>query len=149
MAWIAIDTDDVKTRLAGAEVTALQSSALASGQADPLPEIVTQVVDEVRGYIAAGGFALEEGSKIPSKLLSAALAIIRYRCATRLPVKSFLTEDRVRENEAAIRLLERVSDGKFAVEEPVTEEDEASGGSSPSMSDTKAHDFGSDSQDGA
>jgi phage gp36-like protein len=147
MAWQAISTDDIKTRLTGSEVSSLQTAALASGQSDPLPEIVTQVVDEIRGYIAAGGFTLEEGEKLPSKLVSAALAIIRYRIATRLPVKSFLDENRVRENESALRLLERVADGKFAIEEPVTAEDEAVGSSSPSLT-SKTRYFKNSDQDG-
>jgi phage gp36-like protein len=128
MAWIAITESDVKTRLAGAELSALQTAALASGQSDPLPELIAQVVDEVRGYIAAGGFTLGEGTVVPQKLKSATLAIIRYRVATRLPAKSFLNEDRVREYQDAIRLLEQVARGQFVVEEPTTPEDEPQGG---------------------
>jgi len=135
MAWQTISTDNVKTRLAGAEVAALQTAALAEGQSDPLPEIVQTVVDEVRGYIAAGGFSLGAAGTLPSKLVSAALAIVRYRVCTRLPVKSLLTEQRVRENDAAVRLLERVADGKFMVEDPVDLDTEASGGASPSFAD--------------
>lgn len=147
MAWQSLTTDDVKTRLAGAEVAALQSAALASGQTDPIPDIITAVVDEVRGYIAAGGITLGAAGTIPSKLVSAALAIVRYRVCTRLPVKSLLTEDRVRENEAAIRLLERVADGKFAVEEPTTADTEAIGAPSPSFAE-KTLTFDRDSQEG-
>jgi phage gp36-like protein len=121
MTWITITASDVKTRLTGVELTALQSVALASGQADPLDEVVSQVIDEVRGYVAANPKnTLGDAGTIPPKLLSAALAIIRYRLATRLPVKSILTEQRVKENEAAIRLLERIADNKFAIEDPVT-----------------------------
>ena len=121
MAWIAITPDDVKTRLTGAEVAALKSVALAPGQGDPLDEIIAHVTNEVRGYVAANvKNTLGAAGTIPAKLLSAALAIIRYRVATRLPTKSLLTEDRVRENDAAIRLLERVADDKFAIEDPIT-----------------------------
>ena len=148
MAWQEITTDNVKTRLTGAELTALQSAALSSGQVDPLPEIIVQVVDEARGYIAAGGFTLESGTKIPSKLLSAVLAIIRYRLATRLPVKSLLDENRIKENDNAIRLLEKVSDRKFLIEEPTAASSETIGSPSPSMS-TKTRVFDRDSQDGA
>jgi phage gp36-like protein len=119
MSWSAITATEVKTRLTGAELTALQTVALASGQTDPLVEIIEQVVDEVRGYISANtSNTLGASGTVPSKLISAALAIIRYRLCTRLPVKSLLTEDRVKENEAAIRLLEQVAAGKFAIEDP-------------------------------
>jgi hypothetical protein len=147
MAWTTITVENVKTRLTGAELTALQSSALASGQSDPLPEICVQVVDEVRGYIAAGGFALETGTTVPSKLLGASLAIIRYRLATRLPVKSLLDDNRVKENEAAIRLLESVAARRFLIEEPTTASTEAIGGPVPSMS-AKTRTYKRTDQDG-
>lgn len=147
MSWQTITTDLVKTRLAGPEVSALQTAALASGQTDPLPEIVTQVVDEVRGYVSAGGYTLGTGATVPSKLLSATLAIIRYRLSTRLPVKSLITEDRKNENDAAIRLLERVADGKFAVEEPETASTEQAGGASPSVTERTRY-FSRECQDG-
>lgn len=44
---------------------------------------------------------------------------------------SLLTEVRKKENDAAIELLERVADGKFAIEEPVTESEESIGAPSP------------------
>lgn len=123
MAWSTLTSSDVKTRLTGAELAALQTAALAAGQTDPLPDILAQVTSEARGYIAANPKnSLGAAGTLPSKLLSAALAIIRYRLATRLPVKSLLTEDRVKENEQAIRLLEQVAADKFAVEDPVSGE---------------------------
>jgi phage gp36-like protein len=133
MAWTTLTAADVKTKLTGPEVSAVQTAALASGQSDPLVEIVEQVVDEVRGYIAAGGYNLGDGTTVPSKLVSATLSIIRYRLATRLPVKTLLTTDRVEENKEAIRLLERVADGKFVVEEPTTVSTESLASPTPSM----------------
>lgn len=147
MAWQAITTDDVKTRLAGAEVAALQSSALAVGQTDPLPEVVGQVVDEVRGYVAAGGNTLDAAGTVPSKLVGATLAIIRYRLATRLPISGLLTEERKAENDAAIRLLERVADRKFAVEEAAAPSSEVIGAPGPKVTGKTLH-YGRNSQDG-
>jgi phage gp36-like protein len=132
MAWIAITEQDVQTRLTGPELSAMKSAALAQGQSGILAEVIEQVVDEVRGYVAAhAANQLGASQTIPQKLLSASLAIIRYRLATRLPVKSLLTEDRVKENDAAIALLQRAADGKFAVEEPVTLDTETTGAPSP------------------
>ena len=147
MAWQTLSSENVKTRLTGPELSALQSAALASGQADPLPEIITAVIDEVRGYISAGGHALETGITVPSKLVSASLAIIRYRLATRLPVKSLLDENRVREYQDAQKLLERVADGRFAIEEPVTETTEVQGAPKPSFAD-KTLSYDRTSEDG-
>ena len=147
MAWRIITEADVKTRLAGAELNACQTAALADGQTDPLPDIITAVVDEIRGYIAAGGNTLGAAGTIPSKLISAALAIVRYRLATRLPVRSLLTEERKSENTDAIRLLERVADGKFRIEEATAADTESSSAPGPSMG-TKTRNFDRTSQDG-
>lgn len=149
MAWITITTDDVKTRLSGPELTALQTVALSDGQSDPLPEIVSQVVDECRGYVAAcASNTLGDGETIPEKLLGAALAMIRYRLATRLPTKRLLTDERVDENKGAVRLLERVADCKFAIEEPETPEaDEKISSPKPSMC-TRTRNFTDSTQDG-
>lgn len=134
MAWTSITIETLKTRNAGAEVEALRSAALADGQADPVPEIIQMVVDEVRGYIAAANVSLGEGATIPSKLLLAAINRIRFEAATRMPGGSLLDDDRRSSNTAAVRLLERVSEGKFTVEEPTTVEDEAIARTSSGMS---------------
>lgn len=123
MSWQTITSDSVLSKLSGAELSAIQTAALGTNQTDPVPGIIAAVVDEVRGYVAANpDNRLGAEGMVPSKLVSATLALIRYRVCTRLPVKSLLTEDRVREKDDAIRLLERVADGRFAVEDPVTGE---------------------------
>lgn len=129
MAWTTLTESDVKTRLAGAELTAFTTVALASGQTTPLTPLITQVVDEVRGYCAVRN-TLGEGATIPSKLVTAAVDILRYRLTTRLPIK--VTEERKAEYANAIALLRDVAAGRFAIEEPETVEDEVqqSGGSS-------------------
>jgi phage gp36-like protein len=147
MAWQTVTDSDIVTRLAGAEIDALRETALADDQSDPVPEIVDQVVEEVRGYVAAGGYTLGAGATIPGKLLSAALAICRFRAATRLPTEAFLTESRKTEYRDAVRLLERVADGKFAIEEPAEASDETSSGPSPSF-ETPSNVFQPSNQDG-
>lgn len=123
MSWQNLTPSDVLSKLSGAELSALQSAALGSGQTDPVPGIISAVVDEVRGYIAANpNNRLGSAGMVPSKLVSATLAIIRHRVCTRLPLKSLLTEERISEKADAIRLLERVADGRFAIEDPVTGE---------------------------
>lgn len=147
MAWTTITVEQVKTRLAGAELTAVQSAALADAQTDPLPEIVVQVVDEIRGYCAAGGVTLGLANTIPCKLVGAALAIIRYRLCTRLPVRSLLTDARVDENRDALTLLSRVADQKFSVEEPTEASTEQASAPAPSMT-PKTLNYGRTSQEG-
>ena len=135
MAWQTISEETLNEKMVGAEVAALQTAALATGQDNPIPTTIARVVDEVRGYIAAGGFSLEEGVYVPSKLVDATLTIIGWRAAQRLNVKSILSDARRDEYDKAIRLLERVADGKFAIEEPSIEDDESLGAPSPSFND--------------
>lgn len=119
MSWIEITTDDVQRKLAGAELTALKTKALSAGQEDPLPDIISDVVGEIRGYVAAcASNRLGSGATIPEKLKSAALAMIRFRLATRLPVASLLTDDRRKENSDALSLMRDVAGCRFAIEEP-------------------------------
>lgn len=127
MAWAALSTDDVKTRVAGAELTAYETAALASGQANPVPLLILQVVAEVRGYIAAcASNTLDaDATKIPDKLKAAALDIIRYRITTRLPIP--VTEDRRREYEDALRLLRDTAACNFSIDDPSSGEEMAGG----------------------
>ena len=86
MAWITLSTEDIRSRLAAAELSALSSAALAEGQSDPLPEVITQVVDQIRGSIAGNQQnTLGPSGTLPERLKSAALNIIRFELATRLP----------------------------------------------------------------
>ena len=147
MAWISITETDVQTRLAGAELSALKTAALADGQTNPLTEIIEQVVDEIRGYVAAcERNTLGEGTTIPQKLLATALAMIRFRLSTRLPGFR-VDENRRSENEQAIRLLERVAACRFANEEPEEEATETVPSPSPSIG-TRTRNFEAADQDG-
>jgi phage gp36-like protein len=121
MSWSALTAAQVQQRFVSAELSKL-SDYLAAGQTDPVPEEISNGIAEVRGYIAAGGFPLGAGGTIPAKLVSAALSIIVFRVASRLPDSALVTDTRRRLYEDAVALLERVADRKFAVESP-TESD--------------------------
>lgn len=132
MSWITIAESDVITKLSGPEIAAMKTAALQAAQANPLPGVITQVVKEIRGSVAAcQRNTLGEGETIPDELLGAAISRIRYELATRLPVASLLTEDRRAANREALRLLERTADCKFNIVQPATASaDQASGGNS-------------------
>ncbi len=120
MPWTTLTPDDLLRGLTGAERSALQTAALGSGQADPLPGIIADVVAEARGYIAANkSNVLGVGNTIPEKLRAALIARVRFEAFTRLPIgRSLLTEDRVKANSDAVTLLRDVAAGRFAIEEP-------------------------------
>jgi phage gp36-like protein len=121
MAWITLTDADLETRFAGAELAALRQKALSSGQGDPVPVVLAEVVDLVRGYVAGHQVnQLGVGATVPAKLKTAALSIVRYELLNRLGMR--VSEDRKQAYLDAIRLLEQVARGQFAVDEPVEAE---------------------------
>lgn len=119
MSWITLTETDVITKLSGPEIAAMKTAALQSGQANPLPPIIEQIVTELRGYLGAcENNVLGLAGTIPDELEGAAISRIRFELATRLPVKSLLTDDRREANRAALTLLRDVAACKFAVVQP-------------------------------
>lgn len=117
MAWIPVTADDIGTRLADPELDAARNALVAAG--DPLPDIVSAVVAEVRGRVAANrANRLGPAGTIPDELLNAALALVRGRLLSRLPVASLMTEDRRAEIKSAEQLLRDVAAGSFVVSLP-------------------------------
>jgi hypothetical protein len=120
MAWIEITEDDVKTRLAGAELSALTGAALAGGQTSPLADVIAQVTREVRGYVAGcAANTLGDGATIPDELLGAALALVREGLASRLP-RFPLDETRREQARAARAQLRDAADCRLKVAGPET-----------------------------
>ena len=122
MSWINLTEADVLTRLTGPELAAMKSAALGAGQTNPLPEVITQVVREVRGYVAACvRNRLGEGETIPDELAIAAIVRVRYELATRLPVSALLTDARKEANRDAVNLFKECAAGRFLLVAPATE----------------------------
>ncbi|GAB4180101.1 MAG: hypothetical protein Fur0032_20950 [Terrimicrobiaceae bacterium] len=152
--WITITEEHIKTRLAGPELVAFKSAALAEGQtgADVLADVTSQVVDRVRGYCAQavkGGYLKEMGAAgtVPSRLVNVTANIIRYELATRLPgMRKLIDELRQKQQDRDVQLLEQVASGKFAAEDPEGEETAVSVPSPTISGRTKQ--YGRDSQDG-
>lgn len=119
MPWISLTVADVNTRLAGAELTALQSAALATGQPDPTEDIVGKVIKECRGRLR-NQTRLEEGNTIPDNWAHHCLAVIRYRLYTRLPLAQFLTAPRQREYDDAMEAFKQL--GPILPDEPTVAE---------------------------
>lgn len=143
MSWLPLTPETVVAKVNGPELSALRTAALRSGQADPLGEILAEVVQEIRGYVAAGGFALGPADTIPAKLCGAALVMIRYRLYSRLPGYRSVTDARWHDNEDAQMLLRQVARGRFRVAEPGEEADTPL----PRLT-TRARSFSRDQQEG-
>jgi hypothetical protein len=131
MAWAALTAAEIKTRLSGPELTALQGSALASGQSDPTPEVIAQVTNLIRGYIAVK-YPLGTAGTLPPEIKDAAIAIARWRLIGRIGIGGaggmMSSEPRKAEYEEAIALVKSIAEGKFAIElpDPIDETEHAS-----------------------
>lgn len=142
MAWIPITEARILTKVSGAELDALRAAALAEGQVDPVAEIISQVTDEIHGYIPAH-VTRGAADTVPSRLMGAALDRCVWEIMKR-PGASIIDdggESRAKANAAAIKLFERVSDGKFAIEDPETGDSSSSSASQPINAPTSLENF--------
>lgn len=124
MSWITLTEARIANRLADAELTAVKTAAIGSGQTGSgvLADAIGAVTAEVRGYVAAcSRNVLGDGATIPVELESAALALLRRYLFTRLPgMRALYNDARERETDDALRLLRDVAACKFAVMQPET-----------------------------
>lgn len=119
MSWRAILESDILTRISGPELEGFRNAALASGQEDPVDDVITQITDQVRGYCAANNaITLGAAGTIPERLLGPALDIIAVEIQLRA-AGSIIDpdEERRKKAERAYRLLQDVAAGRFAVED--------------------------------
>ena len=115
--WRAITEADLTSALSGPETTAYRSRLTATGQADTLPAVISQVTGEVREAIrsCARNRLTEDAALVPEGLIYHAVAIVRYRLMTRLGMS--INDDRKEEWRAATRALERVARCELVVED--------------------------------
>lgn len=128
--WDKLRPDDILARLSEAERAAL---ARATGDRDDaiLADVLSQTAAQVRGYIGAhrGTMLASDPLAVPASLRSAALdlAVVAYSvraAGVLLDPKGA----RAAARDAAIRLLQDVAAGRFAVDPPDDE------GASPAAS---------------
>jgi hypothetical protein len=96
--------------------------AKETSAASDLQSTIARIVDRVRGDIATSGKYLvpADTSLIPDRLLDAALALIVMRFMSR-PAAAVIDDaagTRAKAAAAAERLLERVAQGNFAIQDP-------------------------------
>jgi hypothetical protein len=104
--WITLATTDVAAALNEAELEKYRE--FIDTEPDPLPGILADVTQEVRGYVAT--VAPITSSGIPHELKNAALDIVVWRLAKRCGAS--VDQSRTDAADKARALLERVADGK-------------------------------------
>jgi hypothetical protein len=129
MAWEILTTEDVLSEFTVAEASALRTLQ-GSGSGSGLPFanidiIVAHAIDEVRGFILAGGYDLDpaiddDPRTIPIGLFEDAIAIARWRVLIAVPsFRQLQTDERKQAFEDAIKKLMLIAAQQFNVEPPV------------------------------
>jgi hypothetical protein len=116
--WIALATGDLNDAKAATLISAVASNALASGQTDPVPNLILGVVNELRGAIGFSGKyqVSETEGTIPPNLKDMAVQKIIRDCKKRLE-QQYTQDDR--DDEATYqKRLERIQNGDYPIDQP-------------------------------
>ena len=119
--WRAIVEADVLKAVSGDELTAVREAALADGQPDPVAGSIADTMSFARGYIEASGNPLGAEGTVPERLIKPICAILAVDLLSRVAgmqidpkgVRSTAKAD-------AIKTLEQVATGAFAIDAPAT-----------------------------
>ena len=129
MAWTAIFTADIQTRMTNTELSKYNAIGLASSQTsgEMMQDVATDVTELIRGFIKAcprNGLApLADGAyPLPSVLHSPALDIIVVELMKRVGgVVTDVSDVRVAAYNSAMALMDKIADCRFGIPKPVTE----------------------------
>ena len=147
-AWITIAATDLNDYLVAAQVTALRTAALGSGQTDPFTRVMGDVVARIRAEIQAcpRNRVSATALTIPEGLKSYACHLIIEAMQTRIP-RFELSDSQKKQADEARSYLKRIAECKVPVEaptDPVGEPTVQSGGgisvvSSPGLKSGRAN----------
>jgi len=128
MSWEVLTTEYVLSEFTLAEAGAIRSlQGSGSGSGIPfgnIDVIVATVIDEVRGYIIAGGYEVDPvlDTTIPTALFNDAIAIARWRLLIATPsFKQLQTDERQQAHKDALAKLSLVAQQKFVIEPPTAD----------------------------
>lgn len=138
MSWQIFTTEDAISQFTQAETAAIRSlqgsgSGWGSGSGTQYANvdiIVARVIDEVRGYIISGDYAVDETNDktLPIGLFDDAIAIARWRLLIATPsFRQLQTEERKLAFDKAMEKLQKISDHLFMVEPPTPEQNPRTG----------------------
>ena len=124
MAWVAFTTAHVLSEFTpneAASIRNLQGSGSGPGYVN-IDVITARTVDEVRGFILAGDYAIDDtnNNTLPKGLFADAIAIARWRTLIAAPqLKQLQTAERQKAYEDALAKLNKIADQQFNVEPPI------------------------------
>ena len=112
--WRKLTEEDLASRLSVAEIDAY--SKQGSFTTDPVEVILTNVTEEVRGFITSGRKCrLGPEGTLPTMLVSSAIAIAVVELLTRINRKA--NEDRTKARDNAYSLLNKIAAGEIGPED--------------------------------
>lgn len=150
MSWRVLTEADVLTKLSSPELEAFREAAVALEQADPITTAITSVTSLVRGYVGSNSKNdLDVATDtVPVRLIPAAVDILVVDIPARAGGMQIDPDDaRAKSKAQAIKLLERVADGKFSIDDPVSG-NESSAAVTPSYTPTRVRRYDRSNQDG-
>lgn len=116
-AWVVIAAADLNDYLVAAQVSALRTAALASGQADPFTNVMHDRANYVRNRISTRIQISETAYAVPPELKSCTCYLIIEAMQVRIPALK-LTEDQRRLVDRAYKDLDLAGTDKLPVSEP-------------------------------
>jgi hypothetical protein len=118
--WITPSLAWLTDHKVGELIDALRTEALASGQTDPMPRIVTEVTDELRAAIAfSGKYTLDaDVTTVPKGLKEVATKKIVRLMKGRLELS--LSDDEKRDADIYESRLKAINEGKWPIDDPDT-----------------------------
>lgn len=114
--WTTITSDQVMSRLSATERSAIEA---AQGEGDQLTQVLSDVVDTVRGNIIAGGNRLGPAGTTPDQLKIHVMAMAIWLWINSLSKNEKVqTPARQKNYDDAIATLKDVAAGKIKIEVP-------------------------------
>lgn len=134
MNWIELTETHLLTQLSGVELDLIKDTLLGDGQDDPVPDTVSNSVNECRGYVATAGIDLGAEGTIPDRLIvhvvARSVAILMDRVPTLIDTLD-PSESRRRRSSEALTILRDVAAKRFSIADPVTDEESSEEAAKP------------------
>lgn len=118
MLWITLSSTALNDAKAAQLIAAVQNTCLASGQTDPVPNLISQVVEELRGAIGFSGKyqVSATDSTIPPNLKDMAVQKIIRICLRR--INQTLTQDDRDDETSYQKRLDLIRRGDWPIDQP-------------------------------
>ena len=123
MAWKAPTAEDVLSEFTPSEVTSI-TNLMGGSPFDPTGKvtvIVKRTVDEIRGYINSGAYAIDTSADdtLPPSLIADCISIARWRFLISAPqLKQLQTQERYNDLMDSLKKLALIAQHEFNVEPP-------------------------------